>query len=117
MPIAEFWAQFDRKLILSVVETKMRKTLIDVVQGDRTVVEYEEDFTHLSNFVLDKNNERKKKLKFMNGLAWRIRQHLIDNPALETYSDVFNAALHHFQDQRFCLKGKKEWENLVRQLE
>lgn len=64
-----------------------------MTQGDRTVAEYEEEFTRLVNFVLDVvNMEEKRIVKFLGGLDWRIRQHLLGNPVLLTFVDAMNAA-------------------------
>ena len=43
----------------------------------------------------------------MDGLAWKIRQHLIYNLVLVTYTDVVNAKVLHCQDHRFHVKGRK----------
>ena len=59
-----------------------------------TVVEYEQEFTRLLTIVPDEApTEGKKILLFVDGLAWRIRQHLIGNLSLSTYTDVLDDAL------------------------
>ena len=111
LTISEFWVRFDHKYFPPAVESEMRKKFSEVVQGDRSVADYEEEFTRLANFVPNEvSNEERKKSKFMEGLTWRIRQHLIGNPALVTYTDVVNAALLHCQDHRFHMKGNKRGE-------
>jgi len=108
MSIAEFWVRFDRKYFPPAVEAEMRKKFSELVHGDRSVADYEEEFTRLANFVPNEvSDEERKKSRFMDGLAWRIRQHLIGNPALVTYTDVVNAVLVHCQDHRFHAKGSK----------
>ena len=108
MTIAEFWVWFDRKYFPPAIETEMRKKFSNLVQVDRSVADYEEEFTCLANFVPNEvSDEERKKSRFMDGLAWRIRQHLIGNPALVTYTNVVNDALVHCQDHRFHAKGSK----------
>ena len=94
--------QFDRKYFPSAVQTEMRRRLLNLKQKSMTVSEYEEEFTRLLTIVSDEApTEEKKILLFLDGLAWRIRQHLIGNLSLSTYSNVLNAALLHYQDHRF----------------
>jgi hypothetical protein len=86
----------------------MRRKFSEVTQGDRSVVNYEGEFTRLANFVPDEvSDAERKKARLMDGLVWRIRQHLIGNPALVAYTDVVNATLLHCQEYRFHMKGSK----------
>ena len=82
-------------------------------QEGKTVAEYEAEFTNLLNIVPDEIPTEKKKIeKFTDGLTWRIRQHLLGNLSLATYSDVVNAALLHCQDHRFHMaEGKRSGES------
>jgi len=61
------------------------------------MTEYEQDFTLLEKFVPDEvNTDDNRILKFMDGLTWRIDQHLLGNPTLRTYTNVNNVSLLHF---------------------
>ena len=109
MAITEFWALFDRKYFPPAVQREMRRKLQDVVQGERSVAEYEEEFTRLASFVPDEVTPEERKIsKFMGGLHWRIRQHLLGNPALQTFGDVMNAALLHCQEHRLYVQSSKK---------
>ena len=86
----------------------MRWKLLNLKLENSTVAEYEEEFPRLITIVPDEApTEAKKILLFVDGLAWRIRQHLIGNLSLSTYMDVLNVALLHCQDHRFHLQGSK----------
>lgn len=109
LDITEFWVWFGRKYFPPAVETEMRRKFREVTQGDRSMADYEEEFTRLANFVPDEvSDEERKKERFMDGLVWRIRQHLVGNPALVSYTDVVNAALLHCQEYRFHVKGGRK---------
>lgn len=70
------------------------------------VVEDEEEFTRLENLVPDEvNTEEKRISKFMGDLDWRIRQPLLGNPALVTFTEVVNMAL--FQCQKYRLRSQE----------
>ena len=113
LTIQEFWVRFDRKYFPSAVHTEMRRKLMSLKQEGKTVAEYEAEFTNLLNIVPDEIPTEKKKIKkFTDGLNWRIRQHLLGNLSLATYSDVVNAALLHCQDHRFHMaEGKRSGES------
>ena len=69
---------------------------MNLKQEGRTVAEYEAKFINLLNIVPDEiPTEEKKIQKFMDGLTWRICQHLLGNLSLATYFDVVNATLLH----------------------
>ena len=71
LPIADFWELFDRKYFPFAIQKEMRRKLLDVFQDDRTVAEYEEEFTRLANLVPDEvNTEEKRISKFVGGLEW-----------------------------------------------
>ena len=109
MTITEFWALFDLKYFPPAVQIEMKRKLQDVVQGERSVAEYEEEFTRLASFVPDEVTPEERKIsKFMGGLNWRIRQHLLGNPALQTFGEVMNAALLHCQEHRLYRQVSKK---------
>ena len=96
IPIQVFWERFGRKYFPPIVQTEMRRKLLNLKQENSTVTEYEEEFTRLLTIVPDEApTEGKKILLFVDGLAWRIRQHLIGNLSLSTFTNVLNAALLH----------------------
>lgn len=66
----------------------MRRKLQDVVKGEQSIAKYEEEFMRLANFVSNEViPEERRILKFIGGLNWRISQHLLGNPALQTSLD------------------------------
>jgi len=108
LSIQEFWVRFDRKYFPLAVYIEMRQKLINLKQEGRTVEEYEAEFTNLLNIVSNEiSTEEKKIQKFIDGLTWRIRQHLLGNLSLATYSDVLNVTLLLCYDHRFHLSEGK----------
>ena len=109
MSITDFWVLYDRKYFPPAIQREMRRKLQDLVQGERSVAEYEEEFTRLASFVPEEvTPEERKVSKFMGGLNWRIRQHLLGNPALQTFGEVMNAALLHCQEHRLFIQNSKK---------
>ena len=108
MTIQDFWIRFDGKYFPSAIQTEMRRKLLDLKQGEKTVAEYEEEFTRLTNLVpAEVPTEERRILMFTDGLNYKIRQHLLGNLSLRTYADVLNAAMLHCQDNRFHIQGVK----------
>ena len=108
MTIQDFWIRFDGKYFPFSIQTEMRRKLLDLKQGEKTVVEYEEEFTRLTNLVpTEVPTEERRVLMFTDGLNYKIHQHLLGNLSLRMYAYVLNAAMLHCQDNRFHNQGVK----------
>lgn len=73
---AEFEAEFNRKYFPSEAWDKLETKFLDLVQGDRTVREYEEEFNRLRRYVGGELvDEEVQVRRFLRGLRVELRTH------------------------------------------
>ncbi|XP_059654905.1 uncharacterized protein LOC132301685 [Cornus florida] len=108
----QFQDRFDDKYFSFAVSAAKKKEFLNLQQGDRTVAEYEQEFTNLSLFALEEVNiEVKKRACFLNGLTWPIKKVILGSPAYTTYSQVVDAALQHCQARKDYKRSMDENQN------
>ena len=90
---AEFKEMLESKFLPQTVRDQLHDEFLHIRQGNRSVAEYDREFTRLSRFASRiVSTERERAAHFLQGLQWSIQDKLV---ALrhQTYTEVFEAAL------------------------
>ncbi|XP_062020778.1 uncharacterized protein LOC133737186 [Rosa rugosa] len=89
----QFKGHFTERYYGTAIRDRMKYEFLHLEKGDKTVMEFEQRFTQLAQFVPDLvGTERERIYRFVDGLGGKYREQLTGVP-FDNYSDAVNAAL------------------------
>ena len=97
---ADFQIKFNNKYFPYAIRSVKKREFLELDQGSKSVVEFEQEFINLSMFVPEEVDTENKKMEcFIKGLSWPIKQMVLVNPANTAYSQVVDVAMLHWQER------------------